>query len=70
MTIAEISKSISYQTDVKGKKTAIVFDLKNKAIQDLVEDILDLLTVKERLHDERVDFFEATDQILANRKSK
>jgi broad-specificity NMP kinase len=42
---------------------AIVFDLKNKAIQEMVEDIMDLLIVKERQNDESVDFFEATDKI-------
>ena len=68
MTTAEISRNISYQIDTKGKKTAIVFNLKNRAIQDLMEDILDLLAVKERLNDERVDFFEATDRILSVKK--
>lgn len=70
MTTAEmISKGISYQTDIKGKKTAVVFDLKNKAVQEIIEDFFDLLTVKERQNDERVDFFEATDRIL-NKKPK
>lgn len=63
-----ISKGISYQMDTKGRKTAIVFDLKNKAVQEIVEDILDLLTVKERQNDERIDFFQATDKILKLKK--
>lgn len=68
MTKTDINKSISYQTDIRGKKTAVVFDLKNKAIQELVEDIMDMLTIKERLHDERVDFFEATEKLLSTKK--
>lgn len=63
-TAQMINKGISYQMDTKGKKTAVVFDLKNKAVQEIMEDILDLLTVKERQNDEKVDFFKATDKIL------
>jgi RNase adaptor protein for sRNA GlmZ degradation len=63
-TAQMINKGISYQMDTKGKKTAVVFDLKNKAVQEIMEDILDLLTVKERQNDEKIDFFQATDKIL------
>jgi RNase adaptor protein for sRNA GlmZ degradation len=68
MTATQINKSISYQTDTKGRKTAVVFDLKNKDVRGLVEDMIDLLTVKERQNDESIDFFEAADKILNKRK--
>lgn len=51
MTTATIKQGISYVTNNKGKQTAIVFDLKNKAVKELMEDFMDTLDAIDSLND-------------------
>ena len=51
MTTATIKKGISYVTNNKGKQTAVVFDLKNKAVKELMEDFMDTLDAIDSLND-------------------
>ena len=69
MAYSNINKGISYQTDIKGRKTALVLDLRNKEVKALADDLLDLISIKDRINDVCVDFFEVTDHILAHNKS-
>ncbi|MCU0468133.1 MAG: hypothetical protein MUF58_05985 [Arcicella sp.] len=51
MTATTIKEGISYLTNNKGKKTAVVFDLKNKAVKELMEDFMDTLDAMDSLND-------------------
>lgn len=51
MTTAAIKQGISYVTNNKGKQTAVVFDLKNKAVKELMEDFMDTLDATDSLND-------------------
>ena len=51
MTAASIKQGISYMTNNKGKHTALVFDLKNKAVKELMEDFMDTLDAIDSLND-------------------
>lgn len=51
MTTATIKQGISYVTNNKGKQTAMVFDLKNKVIKELMEDFMDTLDAMDSLND-------------------
>jgi hypothetical protein len=51
METATIKQGISYLTNNKGKQTAVVFDLKNKAVKEFMEDFLDTLEAMESLND-------------------
>jgi hypothetical protein len=51
MTTATIKQGISYMTNNKGKQTAVVFDLKNKAVKELMEDFMDTLDAIDSLND-------------------
>ncbi len=51
MTKATIKQGISYVTNNRGKQTAMVFDLKNKAIKELMEDFMDTLDTIDSLND-------------------
>jgi hypothetical protein len=66
MTVTNVllKNSISYLTNDKGEKTAIVFDLKVKAVRDLVEDLLDTLTAIERQNEPRTSIEDAMKEIL------
>lgn len=51
MTTATIKQGISYVTNNKGEQTAMVFDLKNKAVKELMEDFMDTLDAIDSLND-------------------
>ena len=51
MTTATIKQGISYVTNNRGKQTAMVFDLKNKAVKELMEDFMDTLDAIDSLND-------------------
>jgi hypothetical protein len=51
MTTVSIKQGISYITNNKGKQTALVFDLKNKAVRELMEDFMDTLDAIDSLND-------------------
>ena len=51
MTTATIKQGISYVTNNRGKQTAVVFDLKNKAVKELMEDFMDTLDAIDSLND-------------------
>lgn len=51
MTTVSIKQGISYMTNNKGKQTALVFDLKNKAVRELMEDFMDTLDAVDSLND-------------------
>lgn len=68
MTVATLQKHISFLTDAKGEKVAVQFDLKNRQVQQLFEDLIDTLTVAERQHEQTRPFDEVRKEILAQRK--
>lgn len=43
-----IREGISYLTNYKGEQTAVVFDLKNKQVHELIDDLFDTLDAIER----------------------
>jgi len=47
-----IKNGISYLTNNKGKQTAVVFDLKNKAVKELMDDFMDTIEAMESLNDD------------------
>jgi hypothetical protein len=51
MSTKTIKQGISYLTNDKGKQTAVVFDLKNKAIKEIMEDFMDTLEAVDALSD-------------------
>lgn len=59
-----LKNSISYLTNAKGEKTAIVLDLKEKIVRDLVEDLLDTLTAIERQNELRTSVEEVRKEIM------
>jgi hypothetical protein len=60
-----IKKGISYVTNSVGKRTALVLDLKNKAIRELAEDVLENLAIIERQGESSRPFEEIDKEILA-----
>ncbi len=48
MTATLLKKHTNYVTDAAGQKVAVLFDLKNKQMQDFFEDLVDTLSVIER----------------------
>ncbi len=65
MEAATIKKGISYITNNEGQQTAIVFDLANQSIRELMEDLLDTLSVVERINEPTVPFSEVRAKIKA-----
>jgi hypothetical protein len=51
MSTKTIKQGISYLTNNKGKQTAVVFDLKNKAVKELIEDFMDTIDAIDSLAD-------------------
>lgn len=68
MTVATLQKHISFLTDAKGEKVAVQFDLRNRQVQELFEDLIDTLTVVERQNEPTKPFDEVRKEILAQRK--
>lgn len=69
MTTATIKQGISYMTNNKGKQTAVVFDLKNKAVKEFMEDFMDTLDAIDSLNDStpRKSLEEVRKNLLASR---
>lgn len=61
-------KGISYITDEKGNKTAVVIDLKN--YHEEVEDFLDGLEAQSRLNEPSVDFEKSVNKILKSKSRR
>jgi hypothetical protein len=57
---------IRYITDEQGHKTDVIIDLKEHG--QIVEDLLDMLLVKERKNEESVPFEEFVQQLKAEGK--
>ena len=51
MSTKTIKQGISYVTNNQGKQTAVVFDLKNKAIKEIIDDFMDTLEAVDALND-------------------
>lgn len=49
-------------------KTAVVFDLKNSNVKDIMEDFFDSLTVLERINEPTVSFEEVKQQLLSKKR--
>lgn len=60
-------KGVNYITDAKGKKTAVVIDIKN--YKEEIEDFLDGLEAQSRVEEPSADFNVAVKKILSQ-KSK
>ncbi len=61
-------KGISYITDEKGNKTAIIINLKN--YHEEVEDFLDGLEAQSRLSEPSVDFEKSVNKILNSKSGR
>ena len=68
MSIATIKKNISFLTDTNGQKIAVQFDLRNKQVLELFEDLFDTLEVLERQDEPTRNFDDIKKEILAQRK--
>lgn len=60
-----IRKWINFLTSSNGTKTAVVFDLKNNSVKEIMEDFFDNLTVSERLNEPTIWFEEVKKQLLS-----
>lgn len=60
-------KGINYLTDKKGKKTAVVINLKQ--YKDEVEDFLDGLEAMSRVNEPAVDFEKAVNKIIKSKST-
>lgn len=61
-------KGISYITDEKGNKTAVVINLKN--YQEEIEEFLDGLEAQSRLNEPSVDFEKSVNKILKSKSRR
>lgn len=61
-------KGISYITDEKGNKTAVIINLKN--YQEEVEEFLDGLEAQSRLNEPSVDFEKSVNKILKSKSPR
>ncbi|MFC0772764.1 hypothetical protein [Terrimonas alba] len=61
-------KGISYITDEKGNKTAVIINLKN--YQEEVEEFLDGLEAQSRLNEPSVDFEKSVNKILKSKSRR
>lgn len=61
-------KGISYITDEKGNKTAVIINLKN--YHEEVEDFLDGLEAQSRLNEPSVDFEKSVNKILKSKSRR
>lgn len=68
MNVATLQKHMSFLTDASGKKVAVQFDLRNRQVQELFEDLMDTLTVIERQDEPTRLFDDIKKEILAQRK--
>jgi hypothetical protein len=57
---------VRYNTDEQGQKTEVIIDLKKHG--QIVEDILDILLVEERINEESIPFEEFVQQLKAEGK--
>lgn len=64
---ASIRKWINFLTNDKWLKTAVVFDLKNWWVQQLMEDFFDNLTAIERMNEPTVSFEKVKQQLLSKK---
>lgn len=60
-----IRKWINFLTSPNGTKTAVVFDLKNNSIKEIMEDFFDSLTALERINEPTVSLDEVKKQYLS-----
>lgn len=49
-------------------KTAVVFDLKNSKVQEIMEDFFDSLTAIERINEPTMSFEEVKQQLLSRKR--
>ena len=68
MTAATLQKHMTFLTDTKGDKVAVQFDLRNRQIQLLLEDLIDTVSVLERQNEPTRPFDEVRKEILAQRQ--
>ena len=59
---------MTFLTDTKGDKVAVQFDLRNRQIQLLLEDLIDTVSVLERQNEPTRPFDEVRKEILAQRQ--
>ena len=58
MTVATLQKNMTFLTDTKGEKVAVQFNLRNRQVQELFEDLMDTVTVLERQNEPTKPFDE------------
>ena len=68
METLTIRDNVKYLTDAKGKATAIVFELKNKKLANIIDDILDLYDIEERKNEPTRPFAEVDAEIMSMHK--
>lgn len=67
MNLIALRQGISYVTNSKGEKTALQLDLTNKAVQEIVEDLIDTLDAIERQGEPQQSFEDLKQEILSTR---
>lgn len=68
MNATAIRQGISYVTNSKGEKTALQLDLTNAAVQEIVEDLIDILDAVDRKNEPTRSFEEVKNEIIASRR--
>lgn len=69
MTSATLEKSISYVTDAKGVKNALLIDIRDAKVAEYFEDLMDSLEADQRMNaGGGRPFAEFKKEYLANRK--
>ncbi len=66
--IASIQKWITFLTDAKWKRRAIQFNLANKEVSELMEDLFDSFMATERMDEPHSDFEQVKKRLLRKKQ--
>lgn len=66
INIAGIRQGMQYVTNAQGERTALLLDLKNKAVKQLVEDLIDTLDAIDAYGDPRSSSEEVRKELLGS----
>lgn len=68
MTTALLERNMTFLNNTKGEMVAVQLDLKNKAMKQFFEDLVDTMTVIERQDEPTIPFEQVRKEILLSRK--
>ncbi len=69
MTTALLERNMTFLNNTKGEMVAVQLDLKNKAMKQFFEDLIDTMTVIERQDEATIPLEQVRKEILLSRKT-